>query len=184
MSDPLTMRVMEVKVFQGRPVDAALAERILALDRKNMLPVLARAGVEFPEANRRRGLAHNPTLIVAFAGQAVAGYLEYTRSWRDPAYIYVGSIQIDAPYRHTDLLLRLLAHFQTLAAAEDFLGFETNVQKSNDAAVRLYRKLGFQLTPNPDNDASWLARAGRELLTDSPAVPLLTKWRARRAARS
>jgi hypothetical protein len=83
-------------------------------------------------------------------------------------------------YRGTALLLMLLDGFRTLVATQDFAGFETNVQKTNSAAAKLYQKIGFALEDNPRNAASWTARAGRELLNDSPLVPLIDKWRNRR----
>ena len=58
------------------------------------------------------------------------------------------------------------------------------MQKANTEAVELYRRLGFGLEPNPRNELSWLAKAGRELLEDSPAVPLLDRWRERQARRA
>ena len=175
---------MELKVLGGREViESGLAEEIIEFDRENMRPVFERAGIEFPEEKRRRGLQSGPTFIVAFDGRAIAGYLEYLRSWNDPNNIYVGSVQIAEPYRNTRLILALFDEFRTLLAGEDFQGFETSVQKANTLAVRMYRKIGFRLEENPNNAASWSARAGRELLTDSPVVPLLNRWRERHAQR-
>ena len=148
------------------------------------LPRLEEAGVEFPEEKRRRGLESDPTFVVAMDGAEIAGYVEYLRSWNDPRYIYVGSLQIDERHRHSTLILRLLDEFRTLVAAEEFLGFETSVQRANARAVGLYRRLGFRLEPNPRNELSWLAKAGRELLTESPVVPLLDRWRERQSRRS
>ena len=171
---------MELKVFTGRQLmDSGLAEEIIEFDRRNMRPVLEKAGIEFPEEKRRRGLQSDPTFIVAFDGRAVAGYLEYLRSWNDPDYIYVGSVQIEKRHRGGELLLTLFERFRALAAGEDFIGFETSVQKANTAAVRMYRKIGFRLEENPRNPASWVARAGRELLTDSPVNALIDRWRER-----
>jgi ribosomal protein S18 acetylase RimI-like enzyme len=148
-----------------------------------MRHVWGRAGMEYPEANRRKGLQSGPTFVIAFDGPEIAGYVEYLRSWNDPRYIYIGSLQIDERHRHSSLILRLLDEFRTLVAGEEFEGFETSVQKANTPAVELYRRLGFQLEPNPRNQLSWLARAGRELLEDSPVVPLLNQWRERQARR-
>jgi ribosomal protein S18 acetylase RimI-like enzyme len=78
------------------------------------------------------------------------------------------------------LLLLLLDRFRTLVAAQDFAGFETNVQRANRPAVKLYQKLGFTLEENPRNAASWTARAGKELLTGSPVIALIERWRKRR----
>jgi ribosomal protein S18 acetylase RimI-like enzyme len=177
--------MFEVRVLRGREVfDAGLAERIVEFDKRNMRHVWERAGMEYPEENRRKGLESDPTFVVAFEGAEIAGYVEYLRSWNDPRYIYVGSLQIDERRRHSTLILRLLDEFRTLVAGEEFLGFETSVQKANTEAVALYRRLGFKLEPNPRNELSWLAKAGRELLTDSPVVPLLDRWRERQARRA
>ena len=164
-------------------IDCGLAEEIIEFDRKNMRPVLEAAGLEFPEEKRRRGLQSGPTFIIAFEGRAVAGYLEYLRSWNDPAYVYVGSIQIGKKYRNARLILMLFDEFRVLMAGEEFLGFETSVQKANTVAARMYQKIGFKLEENPGNEASWVARAGKELLTDSPVVKLIDRWRERHLRR-
>jgi ribosomal protein S18 acetylase RimI-like enzyme len=176
---------MELKILRGEQLEgSALAEQIMDLDRKNMQPVLEQAGIAFPVEKRRKGLASDSTFIVAFDGQRLAGYLDYLRSWTNPDYIYIGSVQIEAEYRGGGLLLMLLEEFRTLVAGEEFAGFETNVQKVNVAAVRLYRKIGFRLESNPRNDASWTARAGKELLSESPVAKLIDRWRVREASRS
>ena len=175
---------MELKILTGRQLIASgLAEEIIELDRRNMRPVFEKTGIDFPEEKRRRGLLSDPTFVIAFDGRTVAGYIEYLRSWNDPRYIYVGSVQIEKRFRGGSLILMLFDEFRTLVAAEDFLGFETGVQKANTAAVRMYRKIGFRLEENPDNAASWVAKAGRELLTDSPVAALLDRWREKRARR-
>ncbi len=169
-----------MRVFKGREVvESGLGERIVEFDKRNMREVWERAGMEFPAERRREGLLSNPTFIVAFEGEAIAGYVEYLRSWNDPDYIYVGSLQIAERYRNTRLILRLLDEFRALVSLEEFVGFETSVQKANRLAVGLYRKIGFKLEENPRNPASWLGRAGRELLTDSPVVALIERWRRR-----
>ena len=176
---------MELKILKGEQLmGSPLAEQIGELDRRNMQAVLERAGIEFPLEKRRKGLASDSTFIVAFDGERLAGYLDYLRSWTNPDYIYIGSVQIETEYRGGGLLLRLLEQFRTLVADEEFAGFETNVQKVNIAAVRLCRKLGFTLEPNPRNDASRTARAGKEMLTESPVAKLIDRWRAREASRS
>lgn len=176
---------LEIRVLRGREaLDEGLAERIVVFDRENMRAVWEEAGMEYPAENRRRGLQSGPTFVMAFDGGEIAGYVEYLRSWRDPRRIYVGSIQVARAHRGSGLLLRLLDEFRSLVSEEDFDGFETSVQKVNTRAVELYRRLGFTLEQNPRNELSWTARAGRELLTDSPAAALLDRWRARRARRA
>lgn len=153
-------------------------ERIIEFDKLNMKPILESAGIAFPEEKRRKDFKSNPTFIVAFDGNgAIASYLEYLKSWRDPNYIYVASVQIAKKHRNSGLLIELLDEFRFAVSGEKFTGFETNVQKTNSSAVKLYRKIGFKLEENPNNDASWLARADRSLLETSPVIPLIKKWR-------
>ena len=159
---------------------SALAERIVELDRRNMQHVFDRAGLKFPWEKRRKGLENGATFILAFDGKTLAGYLDYLRSWTNPDYLYIGSVQIEKRYRGSGLLLMLLCEFRALVAAEDFVGFETSVQKVNVAAANLFRKIGFTLEPNPRNDASWIARAGKSLLSDPPLATLLDRYQARR----
>ncbi|HEY3582679.1 MAG TPA: GNAT family N-acetyltransferase [Pyrinomonadaceae bacterium] len=176
---------MELRILKGRELlGSALAGRIVGLDRRNMQSVFDRAGLEFPVEKRRKGLESDATFILAFDGETLAGYLDYLRSWTSPDYLYIGSVQIERCYRGSGLLLTLLGKFRTLVAAEDFVGFETSVQKVNVSAANLYREIGFTLEPNPRNDASWTARAGKSLLTNSPLATLLDRHHARRRSGS
>lgn len=174
---------MEIRVLKGQLIDSVLAEQIIDLDRRNMQSILDQSGIEFPYENRRKGLQSDSTFIIAFDKHLVAGYLDYLRSWNNSDYLYIGSVQLEKRYRGTGLLLALLDHFTILVSAEDFVGFETNVQKANTVAVKLCQKIGFKLEDNPRNDASWEARAGKELLLESPIASLIDRWRAREALR-
>jgi len=175
---------VELKILKGREmIESGLAEEIIEFDRENMRPVFEKAGMEFPEEKRRRGLQSDPTFIIAFDGQTIAGYIEYLRSWNDPRYIYIGSVQIEKSRRNSSLILALFDAFRTTVAKEEFKGFEIGVQKANTLAVKLYRKIGFSLEENPNNEASLKARAGRELLMDSPIIPLFERWRAKHTRR-
>ena len=168
----------EIKIFsREKLVDSDLPERIIEFDKQNMAAMLEAAVLDFPEENRRKSFQHNPTLIVAFHGERIAGYIEYLRSWTDERHIYVSSLQIATEFRNSKLLLQLLDKFMNVVREETFSGFETNVQKVNGRAVELCRKLGFKLTQNPRNEASWAATAGPELLSTSPIIPLLKKWK-------
>jgi len=171
---------VEIRIFKGQQLlGNGLAEQITALDRKNMQSTLDAAGIDFPEDKRRKGFESDSNFIIAFEGLKIVGYLDYLRSWNNPDYIYIGSVQLEKRHRGTGLLLMLLDRFRTSVAAQDFTGFETNVQKTNSAAAKLYQKIGFALEDNPRNAASWTARAGKELLTDSPIAALIEKWQKR-----
>jgi ribosomal protein S18 acetylase RimI-like enzyme len=158
-------------------VDPDMIEQILALDRANMQEILAASGLEFPEQNRRRGFERNPTLIVAEQKGRLLGYLEYTRSWTDAEIIYLSSIQLEPQYRHSKLIVHLIDKFIETVSEESFKGFETNVQKNNLPAIRLYRKIGFTFEENPRNPASWRLTADRRILCESPVNALLDRWR-------
>lgn len=174
---------MRIEILKGKQIfGSGLDERIIEFDKLNMQLVFERAGIEFPEEKRRKGLQSDPTFIIAFDDDTIAGYIEYLRSWNDPDYIYVGSIQIAEKYRNARLILRLLDEFRTAVSGESFVGFETSVQKTNLLVVKLYRRIGFKLQENPNNEASWLARADKDLLETSPIVPLINKWRERSRA--
>ena len=175
---------MELRILKAQQlIDSDLVEQIFDLDRRNMQSILDQAGIEFPEQKRRKGLQSDTTFIIAFDDNAIAGYLDYLRSWTNPDYIYIGSVQIEKRYRGTRLLLMLLDRFKTSVADEDFVGLETSVQKVNRAAAKLYQKIGFTLENNPRNDASWIARANKDVLTESPIVTLIDRWRVRKASR-
>lgn len=174
---------MRIEILNGKQIiDSGLAERVIAFDKRNMQSVLEKAGIAFPEEKRREGLRSNPTFIIAFENDMITGYLEYLRSWRNPNYIYIASVQIAEKHRNTRLLLELLEKFKSAVSGESFVGFETNVQKTNSLAVRLYQKIGFKLEENPNNQASWLAKADKDLLENSPVVSLVNKWREKSRA--
>ncbi len=142
-----------------------------------MTATIEAAGAVFPEENRLKTFQSNPTVIVALRGERIAGYIEYLRSWNDARYIYLSSLQIAKEFRNSKLLLQLIDKFIDVVRQEAFIGFETNVQKVNRPAVELCSKLGFSLTQNPRNEASWLATAGPELLIQSPIIKLLENWK-------
>lgn len=171
--------MLETKVFRGPSIDDWLAKRIIEFDRQNMQTTLSQAGISFPEENRMKSFTSDTTLIITFAGDDIAGYVQYLRSWNDPRYIYISSFQIHEKHRHTRLILQLIDEFAETVRREDFLGFEANVQKVNTPAVEMYLKIGFQLKENPRNEASWTATAGPELLSESPIIPIIEKWRNR-----
>src|SRR5262249_34607924 len=102
----IILPAVEIKALKGQQLlDSALAEQIFDLDRRNMQSILVRAGLDFPEEKRRKGLEGEATFIIAFDGEVIAGYLDYLRSWTNPDYIYIGSVQVEKQYRGSSLLL-------------------------------------------------------------------------------
>ena len=68
-------------------------------------------------ATRRQELAGHFVLVTLVCrrhgvGQAIAGYLEYSRSWNEQNYIYISSVQIQERYHNPRLILKLLDRFR------------------------------------------------------------------------
>src|SRR5262245_59956701 len=101
--------MVEIKIISGQTaLETGLAEQILEFDKRNMYEILEQAGIPFPEEKRRKSFEIDPTFIIAFNNDAIAGYLEYCRNWENKNEIYISSLQIDHVYRGGTLLLKLL----------------------------------------------------------------------------
>jgi hypothetical protein len=96
-------------------------ERIVQLDKQNMVTILEAAGMAFPEG-RRRGTLADPSevVIVVIARQQLQGYVSYCRDARDPRDIYIDSIQLDADYRDLYSLPILVVECAKALRAESF----------------------------------------------------------------
>jgi ribosomal protein S18 acetylase RimI-like enzyme len=155
-------------------------DAILDLDRENMKTVLDGAALPFPEENRRRGLAGESTVVIALLrGDELAGYAEFGRDWDDARDLYAGSIQLRRRYRGTAAMGALLLASLRYLRTERFRQVRAGVQANNDAAIRLYRRLGFEVRPRADTDASLAVTAERAVL-ESAAVRRLEAALARR----
>ena len=165
-----------VVLLSGAELDAGgWIPRILALDRANVSGVLAGAGVDFPEERRRAGVADPASLaVILLRGGELAGYVHLARDWRDPADLYVASLQLAAPYRGTTAFGLLLASACEAAAELPFRRITSNIQPTNAPMLALLRRLGFTLTPPLADRPSVEVTAGREWL-DSPAVRRLAR---------
>lgn len=159
-----------VLVADGAELDAGgWIPFILALDRLNLGTVLAGAGVDFPEERRRAGLADPESLAVLLMhGADLAGYVHLTRDWRDPADLYVASVQIAPQFRGSMSFAILLAAARDEARELPFRRITSNIQPTNTLMLDLARRLGLTLTPLADRPSVEVT-AGREWL-DSPAV--------------
>lgn len=155
-------------------------EAILELDRENMRPVLEGAALPFPEKKRRQGLARDGTVvIVLMRGSELAGYADFTRDWNDARDIHAASIQLRGRYRGTAALGALLLASLRYLRTERFRRLRAGVHAGNHDAVRLYRRLGFEVSPRAGTETSLAVMADRAFL-DTPAVRWLEAALARR----
>jgi len=159
-----------VVLLRGAQLDAGgWIPRILALDRANVGGVLASAGLDFPEERRRTGLADPASLaVIVLRGGELAGYVHLGPDWRDPADLYVSSLQLAAPYRGTTAFGVLLAAACEAARELPFRRIASSIQPTNAPMLALARRLGLTLTPLADRPSVQVG-AGREWL-DSPAM--------------
>lgn len=142
-----------------------LDDAIIAFDKTNMKEVLDKANIPFPEDKRRKGFENNPTFIIAFNKRnQIIGYLEYCPSWDSKDDIYISSLQIDKRYRNGFLMAKLLLGGRNDLLKQEFNRIVSAVQKNNQVAVSLYRKLGFSITEDPKSKKSLFVFADKGIL--------------------
>ena len=163
-----------ISIIKGESLKgSATADKIIALDRRNMEPTLKAVGLEFPEQRRRATLFHpSNQIVIAMVEQEVAGYVDYCDDPADPADLYLSSIQIEPGHRGGVLFKLLLSHLLASLRSRSFGRIKTNIQKSNGRMMAIARKAGFTLQENPDNPATLDVFAERRLL-DSPKLSRL-----------
>ncbi len=169
------MTGFSVVLLSGEHLEAGgWIPRILALDRANLGGVLAGAGIDFPEKRRRAGLADPDALaVILLRGAELAGYVHLARDWRDPADLYVASLQFAAPYRGTTAFGLLLGAACEAARDLPFRRITSNIQPGNAPMLALARRLGLTITPLADRPSVEVT-AGRDWL-HSPAVRRLAR---------
>lgn len=151
----------------------AMAEKIIALDRRNMEPTLRAVGLEFPEQRRRTTLFHpSNQILIAMVDQEVVGYVDYCDDPTDPQDLYLSSIQIESEHRGGMLFRILVSHLLASLRSRSFRRIKTHIQKSNARMVAIARKAGFALEENPEHPATLEVFAERRLL-DSPELDRL-----------
>jgi ribosomal protein S18 acetylase RimI-like enzyme len=154
-----------IQRFAPAQLTPALVEQVLRLDRTNMAPVFAALGREFPEALVRKGLLGPTTeVIAAFDGDALAGYVEFCRDWNDADDLYLVSIQIAREHQGGVLFRQLVRELMRVLSTSTFRRLTSNVQSTNPKMVRIFRKLGFELTPSKSSAGSFDATATAEQL--------------------
>jgi ribosomal-protein-alanine N-acetyltransferase len=84
-----------------------------------------------------------PTSIClgAFEGERLVGYTinsRYVDAW------HVMNVAVDPDYHRRGIATALLNHLFDLTAADERRGYTLEVRVSNDAAIELYERLGFE----------------------------------------
>lgn len=150
--------------------ESPLADKIIALDRKNMESILKAVKRDFPESKRRITLFHpSNQMIIAECGQEVVGYVDYCDDLTDPSAIYLSSIQIEAAHRGGSLFRLLLSNLLIQLRSRTFRIIKTNIQKSNLRMIAIAKKVGFNVKENPANPGTLTVFADCEIL-DSPKL--------------
>jgi hypothetical protein len=163
MSEPASCWVLLVKreTLEGSP----LADKIIALDRKNMEATLKAVGLDFAEDRRRVTLFHpSNRMIVAAKGQEVIGYADYCDDLTDPQDLYLSSIQIEAAHRCGPLFKLLLSNLLIDLRLRKFRTIKSQIQKSNPRMIVIANKLGFVVEENPKSSSTLNVFAKREIL--------------------
>ena len=84
-----------------------------------------------------------PTSIClgAFEGDELVGYIvnsRYVDAW------HVMNVAVDPDHRRRGIATQLLAHLFELTHGDERRGYTLEVRITNDAAIRLYERLGFE----------------------------------------
>ena len=77
----------------------------------------------------------------AFEGERLIGYIvnsRYVDAW------HVMNVAVDPEYQRRGIATQLLQHLFELTSGDDGRGYTLEVRISNDGAIRLYEKLGFE----------------------------------------
>ena len=163
MSEPPSYSVLLVKgvTLKGTP----LADKIMALDRRNMEATLKAVGRDFPEDRRRITLFHpSNRMILATKGQQVVGYADYCDDSTDPQDLYLSSIQIEGAHRCGPLFKLLLSNLLIDLKSRRLRIIKSQIQKSNARMIAIAEKLGFVVEENPGSLSTLNVFAKREIL--------------------
>ena len=157
----VTIKRIDIK----EPINEAFIDEILSFDEKNMQSIIKEANINFPIEKRRKGFKNNPTFIIAYnENNEIIGYLQYSPSWNSEKEIYIGSLQIEKAHRGGSLLIKLLLKAKKDLQNREFNQFVSHVQKNNTIAIKLYKKLGFNIIENQKDKSSYLVFADRSLI--------------------
>jgi hypothetical protein len=165
-----------IEVVKGESLKSSLlAEKVIALDRKNMESTLKAVGREFPEDRRRATLFHpSNQMIIGKFREELVGYADFCDDQSDPSAIYLSSIQIETNHRNGMLFRILVSNLLNNIRQNDFRTIRTHIQKSNLHMIAIAKKLGFTLEENPKSPSTLTVFAERSLL-DSQKLHRLFK---------
>jgi ribosomal-protein-alanine N-acetyltransferase len=124
----------------------AVALRIRALELSDLTAIEAIEQRAYPTPWSRSMFASElakPTSIClgAFEGDALVGYVinsRYVDAW------HVMNVAVDPDRGRRGIATALLEHFFDLTLDDERRGYTLEVRVSNDGAVRLYERLGFE----------------------------------------
>ena len=145
---------MKVCKTKANKLDPSMIERIIQFDKVNMKEILEAEKLPFDESKRRENFVKNDTLIIVEedAGEII-GYVEYGPSQNEPDSYYIVSIQIAKDYRNSfTVIANLLYHAKNDLELKGFKKLTCNVHSKNTNAIRMYKKLGFEVCSIPGND--------------------------------
>ncbi len=160
-----------IRIVKGEFLKATpLADKIIALDRKNMEPILRAVERDFPDRGRRVTLFYQTNqMSLAEHGEEVAGYVDFCDDLEDASAVYISSIQIEAAYRGGPLFKHLITNLLFQLRMRTFSAIKANIQKSNMQMIEIAKKADFKIIKNPKNSRDLILIAGREIL-DSPKL--------------
>jgi len=165
----LTIHVLNSSTIRSQ----GWTDKILALDRENMTPILRAAGLGFSDEKRRQGL-RDPSIVsvVLVDGETLVGYVEFCTDSYCDANLFLASLQLDRRYRRGIALGILIVECAEIVKTRSFIRLRAGVHRSNREAIQLYRKLGFQLIERRENETIFDAIGRRELLNSERIVRL------------
>ena len=174
---PVKQSMIKIQIKLGKEmIRSGLDDQIIDFDRINMGQILEESGIPFPEEKRRQGLYLDPTFIIAFQNRKIIGYLEYTHSRDDETCIYISSVQIISGFRNSEVLISLIDNARKQLLVDSFRAVKTHVQKTNNRAIKLIKKFGFELKNSQQDNASLEAIVPRKVIEKSKGMAIVEKW--------
>ena len=157
--------------------ESIIVERLIGIEALDEVAALEAACFRHPWTRemRARELHESPVARVYVLRTAGQGVAAFCACWLIADELHINTIGVDPARRRQGLARRLMQHVCADAAAGGARRATLEVRRSNDAALRLYQRLGFAIRAvrpgyysDPDEDGLILWREG---LADLPADP-------------